>query len=79
MRESPSLSGPLIGLADVDAARGEVDVRPAQREHLAGAQAGQGADPVGDVQRLGEREEEAAHVVEPLDERRLLRGRASAG
>jgi hypothetical protein len=57
----------------VDAACGQVEVRPAKREHLAGTQAGQGADRVGDVQRLGEREEDPAHVVEPFDEGRLLR------
>ncbi|HKB75724.1 MAG TPA: hypothetical protein VKC58_03950 [Myxococcales bacterium] len=47
------LEGALDGLADVDASRGQVHVRPAQCEHLAGAKAAQGADCVGDIQRLG--------------------------
>ncbi|OLC73209.1 MAG: hypothetical protein AUH83_12270 [Deltaproteobacteria bacterium 13_1_40CM_4_68_19] len=58
----------------MDAARDQVNVRPAQCEHLAGAQASQGADRVGHVERLGQqREEDAAHVVQPFDEGRFLR------
>lgn len=53
-------------------------MQPPQGEDLAGAQPGERAERVGDVQRLGEREIDAANVCEPLHERRRSRvvGRA---
>jgi hypothetical protein len=58
----------------VDPPRLEIHVAPAEREDFAGAQPGERAERVGDVQRLGERQiDAAANVGELLHERRRPR------